>query len=139
MNNGESQSALGGSGLSQTANPQAIPSQNLGAQQNNLQSGDVLKVYNSGIKISGVAGSDSEPVSVLGESTSNVTASTSDQTSNSSAMPLVAGFLIVAIVLAGLILLAVKKSNTKKPAVQPEPVKAKPKSKKSRSKRKSKK
>jgi hypothetical protein len=138
MNNGESLSSTGGGSLSQTGNPQTIPTQNLGAPQSNLQSGSVKSVYEEGIKITSVGSSQFTPVDEV--KTSTAYTESSPQTTPTSMTPIIIGFVLVVIVLAGLIILAVKKSQPQKlDEVRSDPVRVKSKSKKSRSKRKNKK
>lgn len=126
----------GGQGLNQTGNPQTIPTQNLGASSNELQSGNTKQLYDSGVNITSVG---SQEFIAVDQNIQIPSTDTSTKNETSSTAPVIFGFLLVVIILTGLVLLAIKRSKPQKPKqAQTAPPKPKTKSKKSRAKRKAK-
>ena len=134
MNDSQSQQNTGGSDLSATQNPQAIPTQNLGSSDNNLQTSTSDLLSQNGLKISGVNSSNPQTLS-----SSKTLPNTSAEPITSSILPAVIGFAIVMIVLISLAALAIKKSQVTEAPVEPpkkKTNKTKKKSKRSKSKSK---
>jgi len=108
MNDSQTQQNSFGSNLSQTQNPQTIPSQNLGAPSSNLQAPTGALLSQTGLKITSVGSSQFKPVNYQ-PTTGSSPALTAD--SSYSFAPLLVGSLIVLTVLTFLVILAIKKAK----------------------------